>query len=230
MSTMHLDRETVAVPRAGDPVRISTFFGLAFTACQLAVMVAMAIFVLPHGGNPSDPALGRGRNVLDAIDLYRAGNYAFMISGTMLLGFLGAVGYRMRRADGTGILATVAVAAGTLLTLIWPLGGLLHDIALEVADSGTDPRILGGWDAAAPFSLAFSVLPRVFFLGALVLGLRATGSSPWLRKTGVVLIVLSVVGSATLVSGALFPLLALSSLGYELWVGALAWTWLRSES
>jgi hypothetical protein len=25
----------------------------------------------------------------------------------------------------------------------------------------------------------------------------------------------------------MFPLLALSTLGYELWVGALAWTWLR---
>ena len=38
---------------------------------------------------------------------------------------------------------------------------------------------------------------------------------------------LSVVGSATLVAGELFPLLALSSLGYELWVGVLAWHWLR---
>jgi hypothetical protein len=79
----------------------------------------------------------------------------------------------------------------------------------------------------APFSLAFSAFARVFFLGALVLGLRATDSSLWLRRTGVVVIVLSVAGSATLVTGAMFPLLALSTLGYELWVGALAWTWLR---
>jgi len=42
-----------------------------------------------------------------------------------------------------------------------------------------------------------------------------------------VLLVISAVGSATLVTGALFPLLALSTLGYELWVGALAWHWLR---
>jgi hypothetical protein len=49
-------------------------------------------------------------------------------------------------------------------------------------------------------------------------------------RTAVVVLVLSLAGSATLVSGALFPLLALSTLGYELWVGALAWHWLRGEN
>jgi hypothetical protein len=36
-------------------------------------------------------------------------------------------------------------------------------------------------------------------------------------------------GTATLLSGALFPLLALSTLGYELWVGAVAVHWLRNQ-
>jgi hypothetical protein len=36
--------------------------------------------------------------------------------------------------------------------------------------------------------------------------------------------------SATLLTGALFPVLALSTLGYELWVAALAWHWLRGRS
>lgn len=208
--------------------RLSARFGLAFAACQLGVMVAMTTLVLPRAGLPSDPALERGMRVLDAQTAYRLGNFAFMLAGTLLLGFLGAVHVRLRRADRTGVLATVAVAAGTLLTLIWPLGGLLHDVALETAAGGTDLRILAGWDSVAPFTLAFSVLPRVFFVGALVLGLRATGSAPWLQRTGTAIVVVSVVGSATLVSGVLFPVLALSSLAYELWVGALAWHWLRS--
>jgi hypothetical protein len=42
--------------------------------------------------------------------------------------------------------------------------------------------------------------------------------------------VLSLVGSATLLTGALFPVLALGTLGYEIWVGALAWHWLRDRS
>lgn len=221
--------EAVAPHQAGgtDFMRISTRFGVAYTACQIAVLVAMATLVLPHGGNPHDPALERGQGVLDAIDVYRAGNYVFMISGVLLLGFLGAVQTRLRRVDPSGALPTVAVAAGTLLALIWPMAGMLHDVALETAEAGTDLRILGGWDAVAPFSLSFSVLPRIFFVGALILGLRAAGKAPWLQRTGVVILVLSAVGSATLVTDTVFPLLALSTLGYELWVGALAWHWLR---
>ena len=210
-------------------LRISARFGVAFTICQLGVMVCMAVFVLPHGGSPNDPALERGHDVLDAQDLYRAGNYAFMLAGSLLLGFLGAVHLKLRRADGTGVLATIAVAAGTLLTLIWPYAGVLHDVALDTAADGTDLRILGGWDAVAPYSLAFSAMPRVFFIGAIVLGLRMLGTAPWLQRVGVVLLPLTLLGTATLVAGAFFPLLALSTLGYELWVGAVAWHWLRSS-
>jgi hypothetical protein len=209
--------------------RTSARFGVAFAVCQLLVMVAMTTLVLPHAGSPTDPALQRGERVLDAEALYRFGNYAFMLAGTLLLGFLGAVGVRLRRVDGSGVLATVAVASGALLSLIWPLGGLLHDVALETAVGGADVRILAGWDAVAPFSLAFSVLPRLFFIAAVVQALRLSGTGRWLQRVGVVLLPLSLVGSATLVSGAMFPVLAISTLGYELWVGALAWHWLRSD-
>lgn len=215
-------------PRRHPMTRLSTRFGVAFAACQLAVMVGMATLVLPRAGSPSDPPLERGQRVLDAQGAYRLGNFAFMVAGTLLLGFVGAVVTHLRRADRSGTLATVAGAAGLLLSLIWPLGGLFHDVAIETAAGGTDLRILAGWDSVAPFSLAFSALPRVFFLAAVVLGLRAAGSAPWLQRTGVVLVPLALAGSATLVNGALFPLLALSTLGYELWVGALAVYWLRS--
>lgn len=209
-------------------LRISARFGLAFTLCQLAVMVAMAIVVLPRGGSPGDPALERGTNVLAAENLYRIGNFAFMVAGMLMLGFLGVVAARLRAADRSGVLATVAVTSGALLALIWPMTGLLHDVALEAAGAGTDPRILAGWDSVAPYGLAFSVLPRLFFVGAIVVCLYRTGSVPWLRRIGVALLPLGLVGSATLVCAGLFPVLALSTLGYELWIGALAWHWLRT--
>jgi hypothetical protein len=210
-----------------DITRLSAWCGLAFTVCQLTVMVFMAVAVLPHGGAPSDPALERGRHVLDAADAYRIGNYVFMVAGSLLLGFLGAVHVRLRRADASGALATVGVAAGTLLALVWPLAGVLHDVALDTAQAGADVRILAGWDSVAPYSLAFSVLPRGFLLLALVLGLRLTGGSRWLQRTGLAIVAVSLVGSATLVAAALFPVLALSTLAYEIWIGALAWHWLR---
>ena len=224
-STRPETRNTRPASGGIDTVRLSTRFGVAFTICQLSVMVAMAIFVLPHGGSPGDPALERGRNVLDAADLYRAGNYVFMVAGMLLLGFLGAVHARLKAVDGTGVLATVAVGAGTLLALVWPFAGVLHDVALDTAATGADPRILGGWDAVAPYS----ALPRLFLVGALLLGLRAAGTAPWLQRTAVVILVLSLVGTATVLTGALFPVLALSTLGYELWIGALAWHWLRER-
>jgi hypothetical protein len=40
----------------------------------------------------------------------------------------------------------------------------------------------------------------------------------------------SAAGTATLLSGAMFPLLALSTLGFELWLTALAVTWLRERA
>lgn len=229
MTTLEMDPTTTAPARGTDLSRISTWFGVAFTACQAAVMIGMAAFVLPNGGGPGTPPLEWGQRVLHAADRYTAGNYVFMISGMLLLGFLGAVQLRLRRVDSTGVLATVAVAAGALLALIWPLAGVLHDVALDVGRTGADPRLLGAWDSIAPYSLAFSVLPRLFFVGALALGLRAAGTAPWLQRTAVVVLVLSLVGSATVVAGAVFPVLALSTLGYELWVGALAIHWLRDR-
>lgn len=232
MSALH---SPVAEPGTAGPTalrldaeRLSSRFGLAFTVAQLTVMVGMALFVLPHAGAPSDPAVQRGQAVLDAETAYRVGNYVFMLAGTLLLGFLGAVHLRLRRVDPSGVLATVAVAAGTLVALVWPLAGMLHDVALETAVAGTDVRILAGWDAVAPFALAFSVLPRLFLVGALVLALRAAGAPALLVRAGVVVMVLSAAGSAVLVAGALFPVLALSTLGFELWIGAVAWHWLRA--
>lgn len=221
---------TAATNETGDRLtRISARFGVAFTVCQLAVMIAMAVLVLPHGGSPSDPPLERGQNVLDAETAYHWGNLAFMVAGSLLTGFLGAVFVRLRRVDGSGVLATVAVAAGTLLALIWPYAGVLHDVALETASTGADLRLLAGWDSVAPFSLAFSVLPRLFFVGAIVLGLRLEGAAPWLQRIGLVLLPVSLVGILTTVEGGFFPLLALTTLAYELWVGAVAWHWLRTS-
>ena len=158
MTTLEIDRTSTVPDQRVDLARISTWFGVAFTVCQAAVMIGMTVLVLPNGGGPDTPPLERGQRVLEAADRYTAGNYVFMVSGMLLLGFLGAVHLRLRRADATGVLATVAVAAGTLLALIWPLAGVLHDVALDVGRSGADPRLLGAWDSVAPYSLAFSAV------------------------------------------------------------------------
>ncbi|MGV9710098.1 hypothetical protein ACWDTI_05490 [Gordonia sp. NPDC003424] len=215
--------------RPDTPVRISAACGLLFSVCQIVVMAVMATVVLPHGGGPGTPAGERGAAVLDAITSYRVGNYVFIVSGMLILGFLGAVGARLEAVDRSHVLARVGVASGTLLALIWPLGGVLHDIALEVAAGGTDVRILGGWDAAAPFSLAFAALPRAAFVATIVVGLWRARSPRWLVWTGAAIIVPTLIGSATLVSASVFGILAVSTLCFDLWIGAVAWHWAFSS-
>lgn len=209
--------------------RLSAWFGVAFAVCQVGVMVVMSVLVLPKGGRPGMDPAEWGRRVHDADAWFRAGNYVFALAGLLLLGFLGVVHQRLRRVDGTGVLATVAVAAGVIGSFVWPFAAILHDVALDVANSGTDLRLLAGWDGVAPSSLAFSAVPRIFFVGALVLGLRRADTTPRLQRVGVALLPLFLVGSATLLTGAMFPVLALSSLAYEVWVGVVAWHWLRED-
>ena len=122
-------------------------------------MVVMATTVLPLSGSPTDPVLERGQRMLDAASTYRIANYIFILSGLIVLGFLGAVQTRLRRAEPTGTLATVAVAAGGLVAFVWPFAGVLHDLSLDVATAGGDLQFLAGWDAVAPYSLAFSTSP-----------------------------------------------------------------------
>ncbi|GAA1935089.1 hypothetical protein [Nocardioides marmoribigeumensis] len=209
--------------------RTSARFGLAFSVGQVGVMVAMATLVLPRGGRLGMDPTEWGQRVLDAEQWFRLGNYVFLLAGMLLLGFLGVVHERLRRVDPSGVLSTVAVGAGVVVSFVWPYAAILHDVAIEAAGTGADPRMLAGWDSVAPYSLAFSAVPRIFFVGALVLGLRRAGTAPRLQRVGVALLPLFLVGSATLVLGAAFPVLALSTLAYEIWVGALAWHWLRHD-
>lgn len=62
-----------------------------------------------------------------------------------LLSFLGAVHHYLRSLDRTGVLASVALASGALLALIWPLAGMLRDVTLEAARVGR-----GDWRRSPP--------------------------------------------------------------------------------
>ena len=124
-------------------VRLSAGFGVAFALTQLATMVVMATTVLPLSGSPTDPVLQRSQRMLDAASTYRIANYIFILSGLIVLGFLGAVQTRLRRAEPTGTLATVAVAAGGLIAFVWPFAGVLHDLSLDVATAGGDLQFPG---------------------------------------------------------------------------------------
>lgn len=220
---------TVAAVPGDRPGRVSAGFGLAYAIGQVVVMIGFTVLVLPKGGSTGEDPLHWGNDVLTAETWYRVGNYLLILSGMLLLGFLGAVHARLRQAEPSGVLATIAVGAGTLLSLLWPLAAVLHDVALDIAGAGTDVRMLAGWDSIAPYSLALSALPRLFFIAAIVIGLRRVGEARWMQRIGIAVLTVSLVGTTTLLIPSAFPVLALSTLATDLWIGALAWRWMRSS-
>ena len=48
MTTLEMDRTSTPPKHAIDVSRVSTWFGVAFTAAQATVMISMAAFVLPR--------------------------------------------------------------------------------------------------------------------------------------------------------------------------------------
>jgi hypothetical protein len=105
---------------------------------------------------------------------------------------------------------------------------MITDIGITIAREGGDPATVWALDALAPFTLALSALPRAVLLigtSALLLNTRCVPRPiGWL---GLVAALLGLIGSATLIAAALFPLLALGSLLFEIWVLLLSAALLR---
>jgi hypothetical protein len=107
--------------------------------------------------------------------------------------------------------------------MIWPLAAILSDIGIDIALAGGDAATVASLDAIAPYSLALSALPRMVLLLTVSAALLYHELAPrWIGWLGVAAGLLSLAGTATLVVSALFPLLALSTLFFELWIIVLS--------
>ena len=116
------------------------------------------------------------------------------------------------------------------MALMWPLGAVISDLELDLAQAGGDAVTVSVLDAIAPYSLALSAFARAVFVMALSVpilrlgkGLRMTGWS------GLVVASLSLLGTTTLVFGAAFPILALSTLLFDVWLLVFCALWLRTQ-
>jgi hypothetical protein len=84
-------------------------------------------------------------------------------------------------------------------------------------------------DAIAPYSLPLSAFACVVFVTALLVPILTLGKGLSLTGwTGIVIGILSLVGTTTLVFGSAFPVLALSTLLFDVWLLVLCVLWLRS--
>ncbi len=153
-----------------------------------------------------------------------------MLPVPFFLLFLGGLFGVLRRAEGgSGALAMVSVGAGIAMAMTWPFGLLLAGVGTSIVLQGGDAATAWAFDGMAPLSLALSSFPRTVFLAATSAVLLEDRLVPrWVGWSGLVLALVSLIGTATLVVGDLFPLLMLGTLIFELWVLALGVSLARS--
>jgi hypothetical protein len=200
--------------------RAAIVSGIAFVLLQLSAFVFFATSIFPNFAPVDAPAAQRAAAIVKLGHTLRLGNYLLMVPAPFFLFFVGGLFVVLRRLRaGNETVAAVALASGAAMALIWPLGAVVSDIELDLAQSGGDVATVSALDAAAPYTLALSAFARAVFVAATSWPLLAVpGSARWAGQAGLLVAGLSLAGTATMVNGSAFPLLAVSSLLFDLWL------------
>jgi hypothetical protein len=153
-------------------------------------------------------------------------SYLSAAQTTFVVLFFGGLFGVLRRAEGgSGALATAVFAAGLAIAIITPLATMIETHLLDgFALGGVDPAATKAVDGIAPLSLALSGFPQAVVLGGTAALLLSRRFVPrWLGWAGLALGALSLVGTGTLVVGpSLFPITALGTLLFWIWILALS--------
>ncbi len=205
--------------------------GIVFAVLQIAGIVFATVFVLsklPPVGAPLTEwaaALVQIPTITGSI-----ANYLLLLPVPFFLLFLGGLFGVLRRAEGrSGALSASVLGAGIAMAMTWPFGILIAGLSSSIVADGGDVATAWSLDGMAPFSLALSAFPRTVLLVATSLLLLDRRLAPrWLGWVGLALALVSLIGTAMLLVGDLFPVLALGTLLFELWVLALSVSLVRS--
>jgi adenosylhomocysteine nucleosidase len=203
--------------------------GAVFTLVQLTALAYFVVLIFPRFTAIDAPAPARAAAVAGLGNVMRVGNFLLLLGLPPFLGFVAGASVSLRRGPTTGgVFAALATIAGVAIAVIWPIGIVLTDVELDLAQAHGDPAVVSALDALAPYTLALSALPRAVFLVAVSAGARSRGlASTPLVYAGYAIAAVSVAGSATLLSANVFPILAMSTLAFEIWVGLVALALLR---
>jgi hypothetical protein len=157
-------------------------------------------------------------------------NYLLTLPVPFFVLFLGGLFGVLRRTEGfVGTLTVAAMLAGAAMVMIWPFGMLLTSVGPSIVTNGGDHATAWAFDGMAPLSLALSAFPRAVLLGATSLVLLDSRLIPrWIGWLGLGLVPISLIGTATLVIGELFPFLGIGTLVFAIWVLTLSSSLLRS--
>ncbi len=205
--------------------------GIVFAVLQIAAIVFATVFLLsklPPVGAPL-PEWAEALMQIPTMTVNIA-NYLLLLPVPFFLLFLGGLFGVLRRAEGgSGALSVSVLGAGIAVAVTWPFGILIAGISSSIVAASGDLATAFALDGMAPFSLALSAFPRTVLLVATSLLLLDRRLAPrWMGWVGLALALVSLIGTAMLLVGDLFPVLALGTLLFELWVLALSVSLVRS--
>ena len=207
--------------------RLGFASGVAAGALYLvgtAVFLAVIIPALPPLGAPA-PARAAYYAAMHHDLLYRVTSFLGQLQLLLLLPFFGALLAVLRREErGEGALSFAVFGAGVALALLSPIVMMVEDhLLLGLAAAGVDPLVAVSFDGLVPKSFALGAMPQAIAVGgAAVLLRRRCRIGRALGWSGVAVAALSLVGTGTLVRGALFPVSSMAALLARVWLLALA--------
>lgn len=217
-------------PSRWEPLALAS--GIVFAVLQITAIVFALVFFLsqlPAVGAP----VAEWAEALAQIPTMtvRVTDYLLLLPVPFFLLFLGGLFGVLRRAEGgSGTLAVSALGAGIAMAMTWPMGILVAGLSSGIVADGGDLATAWALDGMAPLSLALSAFPRTVLLAATSLLLLDSRLVPrWMGLLGLVLAVASLIGTGMLLLPDMFPVLALVTLIFELWILALSVSLVRSE-
>ena len=210
--------------------RLALASGILFVAVQIATVAFNVAFFLtthpPMDASPQETARGFAEHAT----MVEIGTYLYVLHLPFWLLFLGGLFGVLRRAEGgSGALSVSTFGAGVAMVVIASMGALVSSLTPTIGQLGGDAATVKAIDAMTPLALALSAFPRAVLLGATSVVLLEGRIAPrWIGWAGLALGAISLVSTGTLLAPALFPLLALGTLLFVVWVAALTVALLRS--
>jgi hypothetical protein len=210
--------------------RRALFSGVLYGVVAILGVIFSMLFIFPEMAAIDAPPAERAVFFVEHGERMLVVTYLLMLQAPLMLVFLAGLFVTLRRAEGgSGVLSLTALGSGLVMVAMLYMGWMIAgNITTFIAEEGGDAATVSALDALAPMSLALSAFPRAVLLGAVsALILERRIAPRWIGITGVVLAAVHLVGTLTLPVGDIFPLLALGSLVYTVWVIALSASLLR---
>jgi len=212
--------------------RLTFIGGIIAAALYLAGVAIFAAFVIPYM-----PPIGAPATEVAPFYAEQSRGFAYKFVSYMgqaelpflALFFGGLFGVLRRVEGGSGALAAGIFAAGIANAIILPIIIVVENhVMLGLAAAGGDPLTVRAFDGMGPVSFGLSGFAQALIVVGTAALLRSVQLTPrWLEWLASIVAVVSLIGTLTLMWGGMFPVAALATMLFRVWMLALSIALLR---